>query len=104
VNNLVAGVGLAPLLLGLLHERVGGAQLLYQNLLGARPRRSIARRGIALAALGAGTLGGFVAGQAISAHLWLPPWVAVATPSARWELGVGVLPFLGLAMFGLALL
>jgi energy-coupling factor transport system substrate-specific component len=104
VNNLVAGVGLAPLLLGFLHERVGSAHLLYQNLLGARPRRSVARRAIALASVGAGTLGGFVAGQAISAHLWLPPWVAIATASGRWELGLGVLPFLGLAMLGLALL
>jgi energy-coupling factor transport system substrate-specific component len=104
VNNLVAGVGLAPLLLGLLYGRVGSAHLLYQHLLGARPRRSLAGRAFALACLAVGTVGGFAAGQAISARLWVPPWVAAATASGRWELGFGVLPFLVLALLGLAFL
>jgi len=37
-------------------------------------------------------------------HVWLPPWVAAATASGRWELGLGVLPFLGLSALGIALL
>jgi len=104
VNNLVAGVGLAPVLLGFLHGRIGSAHLLYRDLVGVQVPRSVARRAIALALVVVGTVGGFAAGQAISARLWLPPWVASATGSGRWELGVGVLPFLGLAVLGLALL
>jgi energy-coupling factor transport system substrate-specific component len=104
VNNLVAGVALAPVLLGLLHPRIGRAHLLYHDLLGVRPRRSVARRALGIALLVAGTLAGFTAGQAIAARVWLPPWVAEATASGRWELGLGVLPFLALAVLGLALL
>src|SRR5262249_45409209 len=103
VNNLVARVWL-PRLLGLLYERVGSAPLLYGHLPGARPRRSLARRATGLASLAVGTVGGFAAGQAISMHVWLPPWVAAATASGRWELGLGVLPFLGLSVLGIALL
>jgi energy-coupling factor transport system substrate-specific component len=104
VNNVVAGIGLAPLLLGLLYGRIGSAHLLYRDLLGVRPRRSLPRRALGLALLLAGTLGGFAAGQAIAARVWLPPWIAEATAAGRFELGVGVLPFLALAVLGLALL
>lgn len=104
VNNVVAGVGLAPLLLGLLHGRIGRAHLLYTDLLGVRPRRSLARRGLGLACLVVGTVGGFAAGQAIALRVWLPPWIAEATASGRWELGLGVLPWLLVAVLGLALL
>src|SRR5262245_2908037 len=91
VNNVVAGVGLAPLLLGLLHARIGRAHLLYGDLLGVRPPRSVLRRALALACVVVGVVGGFAAGQAIAARVWLPPWVAEVTPAGRWELGVGVL-------------
>jgi hypothetical protein len=104
VNNVVAGIGLAPLLLGLLYGRIGSAHLLYRDLLGVRPRRSLPRRALGLALLLAGTLGGFAAGQAIAARVWLPPWIAEATAAGRFELGLGVLPFLALAVLGLALL
>ncbi len=103
-NNLVAGLGLAPLLLALLHGRIGRAHLLYGDLLGPRPRRTAARRAVGLTLLAVGTLGGFVAGQLIAAHLWLPPWLAEATASGRRDVGLGVLPFLALALAGLALL
>jgi len=104
VNNVVAGVGLAPLLLGLLHGRIGRAHLLYQDLLGARPRRSLLRRVVAVTCFVAGTVGGFVAGQAIAARVWLPPWIDAATATGRWETGFGGLPFLIVAVLGLALL
>jgi energy-coupling factor transport system substrate-specific component len=104
LNNVVAGVGLSPLLLGFLHERIGRAQLLYSDLLGVRVRRSVPRRALGLTLLVGGTVGGFAAGQAIAAHVWLPPWVAQPSAAGRWELGVGVLPFLVLAGLGLALL
>jgi len=104
VNNLVAGIGLAPLLLAFLHGRIASAHLLYSDLLDRRPRRSLPRRVLGLACLIAGALGGFAAGQAIAARVWLPPWIAAATASGRWEIGVGVLPFLALAVLGLALL
>src|SRR4029453_15601756 len=104
VNNLVAGIGLAPLLLAFLHGRIASAHLLYRDLLGVRPRRSLPRRILGLACLIAGALGGFAAGQAIAAHVWLPPWIAEATAAGRWELGIGVLAVLALAVLVLALL
>jgi energy-coupling factor transport system substrate-specific component len=104
VNNLVAGIGLAPLLLRLLYPRIESARLLYPNLLGARPCRSVGRRAAALGLVVAGTVGGFTAGQLIAAHRWLPVWAGAATASGQRELGLGLLPFLGLAVLGLTLL
>ena len=104
LNNLIAGIGLAPLLLQLLYPRIDGAHLLYQNLLGARPRRSVGRRAAALALIVAGTVGGFVAGQLVAAHRWVPAWAGPATATGQRELGLGVLPFLGSAVLGLVLL
>src|SRR5262249_18799905 len=74
------------------------------NLLGARPRRSVGRRAAALGLVVAGTVGGFTAGQLIAAHRWVPAWAGQATASGQRELGLGLIPFLGLAVLGLMLL
>jgi energy-coupling factor transport system substrate-specific component len=104
LNNLLAGLFLAPLLLTLLYARVDRARLRYPDLLGVRHRSSRFRRTAGVALVAIGTVGGFAVGQLAAAHLWLPPWIGVATASARWEVGVGVAPFLAFALLGLALL
>jgi energy-coupling factor transport system substrate-specific component len=96
VNNLVVAVVLAPFLLAVLYPRVERARLLYRDLLGPRrpPPRWRAALGVALV----------VAGELIAGGRWVAPWAAYATASRRLEVGLGLLPLLGLAVGGLALL
>ncbi len=104
VNNLVVAVILAPLLLALLHPRLRRAHLLYRDLLGPRlpvPRwRALAGVGLVVC----GTVGAFVAGELIAGRRWLAPWAAVHTASGAFEVGLGLLPLLGVVVAGLALL
>jgi energy-coupling factor transport system substrate-specific component len=104
VNNLVVAAVLAPFLLAVLHPRVRRARLLYRDLLG--PRTPIPRwraaLGVALVVVGTGAA--FVAGQLIAGGRWVPPWVPGHSASGALEVGVGLVPFLGLAVGGLALL
>ncbi|TMA35458.1 MAG: QueT transporter family protein [Deltaproteobacteria bacterium] len=104
VNNLVVAVVLAPFLLAVLYPRVQRARLLYRDLLGPRlppPRWRIAL-GTALVVVG--TVAAFAAGELIAGGRWVAPWAAYATASRRLEVGLGLLPLLGLAVGGLALL
>ena len=71
VNNLVAGVGLAPLLLGLLYGRVAErASPLPATCSAPRPRRRSRRRASRWRASSSARVGGFAAGQAIAARVW----------------------------------
>src|SRR5437667_4894505 len=104
MNNLVVAVVLAPFLLAVLYPRVRRARLLYRDLLGPRlppPRWRIAL-GTALVVVG--TVAAFAAGELIAGGRWVAPWAAYATGSRRLEVGLGLLPLLGLAVGGLALL
>lgn len=103
-NNFVTAAVLAPMLLVVLQPRVARARLSYRDLLGPRPPLPRWRRVVGVLAVVAGTVGGFTAGQMISSHHWMAPWVPVVTASGAWEIGFGVLPFLLLAVGGLALL
>jgi energy-coupling factor transport system substrate-specific component len=103
LNNLIAAGVLAPLLLAVLWPRIARARLLHQDLL-PRPARPRWQRLVGVALVLVGTVGGWAAGQLIASHRWLPPWVATASASGRFEVGVGVLPFLLTALLGLLLL
>jgi energy-coupling factor transport system substrate-specific component len=104
VNNLVVASILAPLLLALLYPRLRRARLLYRDLLGPRapvPRwRALA--GVALVVVG--TVGAFAAGELIAGGRWRAPWAPFHTSSGALEVGLGLVPLLGLAVAGLALL
>ncbi|TMA71157.1 MAG: QueT transporter family protein [Deltaproteobacteria bacterium] len=104
VNNLVVAVVLAPFLLAVLYPRVQRARLLYRDLLGPRlpPPRWRTALGAALVVIGTGAA--FAAGELIAGGRWVAPWAAYATASRRLEVGLGLLPLLGLAVGGLALL
>jgi hypothetical protein len=51
-----------------------------------------------------GTTAAFVAGELIAGGRWLAPWAPVRTASGAFEVGVGLLPLLGVVVGGLALL
>jgi energy-coupling factor transport system substrate-specific component len=104
VNNVVAASVLAPLLLRVLHPRIARAHLLYRDLLGPRRPTSRVRRGIGLALVVVGTVGGFAAGQAIAGGDWLPPWAVLRSASGAAEVGLGLIPILAIVVLGCALL
>jgi energy-coupling factor transport system substrate-specific component len=104
VNNVVGGVVLAPLLLRVLYPRIAKAHLLYRDVLGPRSATSPVRRVLGVVLVIAGTLGGFGAGWLIASGRWHPPWIVVHTASGGAEVGLGLLPLLGVAALGCALL
>jgi hypothetical protein len=59
---------------------------------------------LGLVLLVAGTTAAFAAGQLIAAGGWVPAWVPLRTDTGAYEVGLGLLPFLGIAVAGLALL
>jgi len=104
VNNLVVAVVLGPFLLGVLYPRVRRARLLYRDLLGPRPARPAWRTGAGVALVVLGTLAAFTAGELIASGRWLAPWAPVRTATGAFEVGLGLLPLLGVVVVGLALL
>jgi energy-coupling factor transport system substrate-specific component len=104
VNNVVVAVILAPLLLAVLHPRIRHARLLYRDILGPRPPlpRWRATLGVALVVVGTGA--SFAAGELIASGRWRAPWAPWRTPTGAAEVGLGLLPLLGVAVAGLALL
>jgi len=104
VNNLVVAVILSPLLLAVLYPRIRHARLLYRDLLGPRPRLPRWRAVLGVTLVAAGTVAAFAAGELIASGRWLAPWATHRTGSGAFEVGVGLLPFLGVTVAGLALL
>ena len=104
VNNLVVAEVLGPLLLAVLHPRLRRARLLYRDLLGPRPRPPRWRAAVGVGLVVGGTIAAFGAGELIAGGRWLAPWAPVRTASGAFEVGVGLLPFLGVVIGGLALL
>lgn len=104
LNNVVAALVLAPLLLRVLYPRIARARLLYSDLMEPRPRPSAPRRALGVTLVVVGTVGAFAAGQLIASGRWLPPWAVVHSASGGAEVGLGLLPVLALAALGLALL
>jgi len=95
---------LAPFLLRLLYPRIRHARLLYRDLLGPRPPLPRWRAALGVALVVAGTGAAFAAGELIASGRWLAPWATLRTGSGAFEVGVGLLPFLGITVAGLALL
>jgi energy-coupling factor transport system substrate-specific component len=105
VNNLAVASVLSPLLLAVLAPRVARAGLGYRHVLGAgAPPPGRWRRGLGLGLVVLGTVGGFVAGELIATQRWTPPWVGFSTESLRWEIALGLPPFVLVALAGAWLL
>jgi energy-coupling factor transport system substrate-specific component len=104
LNNVVAALVLAPILLRVLYPRIARAHLLYRDLMVPPPRGSAVRRMLGVALVVGGTIGAFAAGQLISSGWWLPPWAVVRSASGGAEVGLGLLPMLLLVGLGFVLL
>ncbi len=100
VNNLVTALVLSPLLLGVLYPRVRRVRLLYGDVMGPRPPLSGGRRWLGATLTFAGALIAFGGGNLAAAGM-LP---ALAGLSPNLALALVVLPGLGTAILGLALL
>jgi len=104
VNNLVVAAILTPFLLRVLYPRIRHARLLYRDLLGPRPPRPAWRAALGVSLVVVGTVGAFAAGELIASGRWLAPWATHRTASGAFEVGVGLVPILGVAVAGLMLL
>jgi hypothetical protein len=104
LNNFVVAAVLAPFLLAVLHPRIRHARLLYRDLLGPRPPLPVWRAAVGVPLVVVGTLSAFTAGELIAGGRWLAPWATHRTGSGAFEVGVGLVPFLGIAIAGLMLL
>jgi len=104
INNFVMAAVLSPLLLRAIYPRVKQAGLRYDDLTSVPPRRR-AVRSLGLAAVVAGTVGGFAVGNLLSTgHLELAA-LATNPPGTRAaQVGVGVAPFVLLVLIGVSLL
>jgi energy-coupling factor transport system substrate-specific component len=104
LNNLLAAVLLAPLILRAVYPRVARARLLYDDV-HPHPGPSRARAIAGIALLFAATAAGHVAGNLAATGAWQPPWAWVSdSPTRAPEVALGVAPFVLLALVGLALL
>ena len=104
MNNFVVAAILSPFLLAVLHPRIRHARLLYRDLLGPRPPLPAWRAAIGVTLVVLGTGSAFAAGELIAGGQWLAPWAAHRTGSGAFEVGVGLVPFIGVAVAGLMLL
>ena len=104
LNNVVVATALAPFLLRVLYPRIRHARLLYRDLLGPRPPLPRWRAALGVTLVVIGTVTAFGAGELIASGHWLAPWAAHRTGSGAFEVGVGLVPFLAVAVSGLALL
>jgi energy-coupling factor transport system substrate-specific component len=104
MNNLVVAVILAPFLLRVLYPRVARARLRYVDVLGRRPRPPAWRAALGVTLVVVGIFGAFAAGELIASRRWLAPWATHQTASGAFEVGVGLIPFLVVAIVGLLLL
>src|SRR2546425_690372 len=76
----------------------------YLDLLGPRPAQGRWRTALGVALATAGTGAAFVAGELIASGRWLAPWAPYRTATGAFEVGLGLVPLIGLAIAGLALL
>lgn len=104
LNNFVMAAALSPLLLFAIYPRVRQAGLRYEDLVAPAPHRPV-RRWVGLAAVVAGTAGGFVAGNLLSTGRFELAALATVPPGTRAaQVGVGVAPFVLLVLAGVLLL
>ena len=106
-NNFVSSMLFAPLLLAVIYPRVARGRLLYHHLLPPKPKKSRTLQFFGLSLLTCAAVGGLVAGNLLASGRWTPAlFVSLGweTQNNAVEVGLGVAPFIGLAILGLALL
>jgi len=105
LNNFAMAVVLSPLLLRAIYPRVKQAGLRYDDVVTDVPRRTRLRRGVALAAVVVGTIGGFLVGNLLSTGRLEIAALATDPPGPRAaQVGFGLAPFVALVLLGVLLL
>ncbi len=101
INNFVTSIVLAPFLLSLLYPRVKRGRLLWQDLVGPRPRIGRLRTALGVSMILIGTTAAFTVGNMESVGLGgMGVHVGVGVSSV----GISVMPALACAVVGLMLL
>jgi energy-coupling factor transport system substrate-specific component len=106
-NNFISSLLFTPLLLAVIYPRVERGQLLYRNLLPSQPSKPSVVRFTGLGLLTCAAIGGLIAGNLLSSGRWTPAFIVMLgweTQSKAAEVGLGLAPFISLAIVGLALL
>lgn len=106
-NNFISSMLFAPLLLAVIYPRVARGRLLYYHLLPPKPKKPRALRFFGLSLLTCAAVGGLIAGNVLATDQWTPALLVSLgweTQNKAVEVGIGVAPFIGLAILGLALL
>jgi len=105
-NNALSAFLLAPALLYAVYSRVAGARLLHEDVLPTAAPPAL-RRWLGVLLVVGGSVAAFVAGLELSLGRWQPEWLAETTGSGGTRalaVGLGVPPFLLVALVGLWLL
>lgn len=106
-NNFVSSMVFGPLLLSVIYPRVARGRLLYRNLLPPKSPKPKLLRLAGLGLLAGGAIGGLIAGNVLASGRWTPALIVTLgweTQNKAMEVGLGLTPFIGLAVLGLALL
>jgi len=106
-NNFISSMLFAPLFLAVIYPRVARGRLLYLNLLPPKPKKPTALRFFGLGLLTFAVVGGLIAGNLLASGRWTPTLLLSLgweTQNKAAEVGIGVAPFIGLAVLGLLLL
>ncbi|HXG20117.1 MAG TPA: QueT transporter family protein [Methylomirabilota bacterium] len=106
-NNFVSSMLFGPLLLRVIYPRVARGRLLYRHLLPPPLPRAKTVRLTGLGLLTVSAVGGMIAGNLLSSGRWTPALIVTLgweTQSRAAEVGLGLAPFVGLAILGLSLL
>ena len=104
LNNVVSAGVIGPLVLRALYPRVERARLLHGDVF-PQPAPGRARAAVGIVLIAVGVVAGFWVGNLASAGGWDPPWAWTSdSPTRAVAVGVGVAPFIAMAVLGLALL
>lgn len=104
INNFLMAAALSPFLLAAIYPRVKRAALRYDDL-AIEPTRGRTRRWLGVLCIVAATVGGMVVGNLLSAgRLEIAALVTEPAGTRAAQVGVGLLPFVGLLWLGVALL
>jgi energy-coupling factor transport system substrate-specific component len=106
LNNMVAAIVLAPLILVAVYPRVRAGRLLYGDVMPELRPHPMPIRWAGLAMLVAGEAGAWITGNLISAGYWAPRFIPAAFSQTPYDRAIAVVvsPFILIAMTGMILL
>ena len=106
LNNMIAALALAPLILFAAYPRVRRGRMLYRDMMPELKQHPWAVRAFGLAMLIVGEGGAWLAGNLISTGYWHPPFLSAHMLEPPYDKAIALVltPFLMLAVGGVALM